>query len=273
MRFVDAALAYRFESTDAYAGVEYARTHLRLHPEAGATSIPVAGGHAIFAGVDSPLTQAFALGLSGPVAEDEIDRMEDFYRSRGVAVNVELCPYADPSIITIFRERGYTVIEYSNVLARELKPGEKFLLPDGRLSARKVEPGEGEMWARTVARGFAESEEVPSMVMDFSTTFVNTPAHACFLAEIDGVAAGGGLVTINDKIASLAATATAPSFRNQGAQTALIQARLAYAAAEGCELAMVTTMPGTVSQRNVQRQGFDVVYSRSKLMLEQHNKE
>jgi hypothetical protein len=231
MRFVDTRLAHRLESTDAYAGVAYARAHARLHPEVGSTSIEVAGGAAIFAGVDSPITQAFALGLSGPVEEDEVDRLEDFFRSRGAPVNVELCPYADPTIIEIFRERGYGVIEYSNVHARELQPDEKFSSYTGRLRVRKI-----------------------------------VPTNACFLAEIDGVAAGGGLVTIHDGVATLAGTSTLPEFRGQGAQTAIIQARLAYAASQGCEMAMVTTMPGTISQRNVQRQGFQVVYSRSKLL-------
>jgi GNAT superfamily N-acetyltransferase len=266
MRFVDASLARRLESTDAYAGVEFARTHSQLHPEAGSTSIEVAGGSAIFAGVDSPITQAFALGLSGPVTDEEIDRLEDFYRSRGAAVNVELCPYADPSIVKIFRERGYGVLEYSNVLARELKPCEEFPASDGRLRVRRVEADDEATWARVISRGFSETDDVPQIFLEFAETGVRTPAYACFIAEIEGAAAGGGIVTIHNGVATLAGTSTLPSFRNQGSQTALIQARLVYAASRGCELAMVTTMPGTISQRNVERQGFRVVYSRSKLI-------
>jgi hypothetical protein len=48
-------------------------------------------------------------------------------------------------------------------------------------------------------------------------------------------------------------------------QTALIRARLAFAAAAGCDLAAVNTVPGSVSQRNAERQGFRVVYTRALL--------
>ena len=70
---------------------------------------------------------------------------------------------------------------------------------------------------------------------------------------------------MREGVASLGGASTLPAFRNRGAQTALLQARLAFAVESGCEVAMVTTLPGTTSQRNVERQGFRVVYTRAKL--------
>jgi hypothetical protein len=49
-------------------------------------------------------------------------------------------------------------------------------------------------------------------------------------------------------------------------QAALVSARLADAAAVGCDLAVVTTLPGSKSQQNVQRQGFDLLYARAALV-------
>jgi hypothetical protein len=46
-------------------------------------------------------------------------------------------------------------------------------------------------------------------------------------------------------------------------QRALIAARLRDAAAAGCELAVVTTQPGSTSQANVQRSGFALAYVRA----------
>jgi hypothetical protein len=48
-------------------------------------------------------------------------------------------------------------------------------------------------------------------------------------------------------------------------QAALLSARLADAAA-GCDIAVVTTLPGSRSQQNVQRQGFDLLYTRATLV-------
>lgn len=43
-------------------------------------------------------------------------------------------------------------------------------------------------------------------------------------------------------------------------------ARLADAAAAGCDVAVITTQPGSKSQQNAQRQGFDLLYTRAVLV-------
>jgi hypothetical protein len=48
-------------------------------------------------------------------------------------------------------------------------------------------------------------------------------------------------------------------------QSALIAARLAAATAAGCHLAMACTAPGTASQRNYERAGFRVAYTKAML--------
>jgi GNAT superfamily N-acetyltransferase len=268
MQFVDRNLAHKLEMTDAYSGVSFARAHSEMFPESGATAEAFAGGWATFAGVDSPMTQAFALGLSGPVEEDEIVRMEDFFHSRGAAAMVELCPYADPSIVELFRRRGYSLIEFSNVLARKLTPEDAQSAGDGAVHIRHPEAHEARLWAETVARGFLAEGELPQSLIDLMITSLHSAAGTFFLAEIDGQAAGGGMLAIRDGVASLGGASTLPAFRNRGAQTTLLRARLAFAARRGCEIIMVTTLPGTTSQRNVERQGFRVVYTRAKFSKE-----
>ncbi|HKQ06738.1 MAG TPA: GNAT family N-acetyltransferase [Blastocatellia bacterium] len=265
MQFVDRHFAHRLELTDAEGGVAFARAYADLFLESEATAESFAGGWATFAGVDSPLTQAFALGLAGPVEEAEIERMEDFFRSRGAAINVELCPYADPSIIEIFQRRGYTLIEFSNVLVRRLAPEDAKLSIDQSVRVRRAEAHEAQLWGETVARGFFTEGELPQSLIDLMSASFRSSAGTHFLSEIDGQIAGGGGLVRREGIASLGGASTLPAFRNRGGQTALLRARIAFAAERGCEIMMVTTLPGTVSQRNVERQGFRVVYTRSKL--------
>ena len=82
----------------------------------------------------------------------------------------------------------------------------------------------------------------------------------------DGVVAGGGGLRITEGVAQLIGAATAPAHRRQGVQTALLSTRLADAAAAGCDIAVVTTAPGSKSQQNVQRQGFHLLYTRAVLV-------
>ena len=67
---------------------------------------------------------------------------------------------------------------------------------------------------------------------------------------------------ITDGIAQLTGAATAPALRRRGVQAALLAARLRDAAEAGCDVAVVTTAPGSTSQKNVQRNGFDLLYAR-----------
>ncbi len=52
------------------------------------------------------------------------------------------------------------------------------------------------------------------------------------------------------------------------ARGADLAARLADATAAGCDLAVITVQPGSKSQQNVQRQGFELLYARSVMVRE-----
>lgn len=267
---VDIRLAHRLEMTDALAGVEFARAWARRHSQGGEAAIEVAGGYASFAGVDSPLTQAFGLGFNGPVSEGELSLMEEFYRERGSAVNVETCPLADPSLLELLNKRGYRQIEESNVFARQLTGADASLWPDESTAVRVRTPVEAELDAYTelVARSFFENVEItPEFVDIFKNPFYAAGTHF-FIAEIDGTPAGGAMMSVHRGVASLGGAGTLAEFRNRGVQKALILARLSLASRLGCDLAMVATGVETVSQRNVARRGFQLVYRRSKLILE-----
>ena len=59
---------------------------------------------------------------------------------------------------------------------------------------------------------------------------------------------------------------TLPDFRARGIQTALLGLRMKLAAQAGCELAVIVTQGGTTSQRNAERLGFRVAYSKATLV-------
>jgi GNAT superfamily N-acetyltransferase len=266
MLFADLTLARRLEMTDALAGVEFARAWARFNSFTGEVSLPVAGGHAGFGGIDSPLTQAFGLGLNGPVTEADMAAMEEFYRAHGSAVNIETCPLADPSLLKLLNERGYRPIEYSNVFTRELTSSDSRAWPDPTREVRVRRPAhdEAESYSLLVAKSFFENAEISPEFLGIFTSCFQAAGAFFFMAEVEGVPAGGGMMSIHQGVASLGGTGTLPEFRNRGVQKVLLLARLALAAQSGCDLAMVATSPGSGSQRNVERLGFRVVYTRTK---------
>jgi GNAT superfamily N-acetyltransferase len=67
-------------------------------------------------------------------------------------------------------------------------------------------------------------------------------------------------------MAAFFGASTLPEFRNRGLQSALLQARLNLACEAGCDLAVIVTRPGSVSQRNAERAGFRLAYTKAILM-------
>jgi hypothetical protein len=55
--------------------------------------------------------------------------------------------------------------------------------------------------------------------------------------------------------------------RRRGLQAALIEARIRYAFENGCDLLMMVAEVGGESQRNAERNGFRVAYTRTKWRL------
>ena len=58
-----------------------------------------------------------------------------------------------------------------------------------------------------------------------------------------------------------------PELRRRGLQTALLEERMRYAFHHGCDLAMMVAEVGSNSQRNAERKGFQIAYTRTKWRL------
>jgi GNAT superfamily N-acetyltransferase len=251
--FADAALARRLEAAEAIN----ARGCTASPP--GAAFLDIAGGCAIFVGADSPLTQAVALGLNGPVSEAEVDTLEAFFRTRGAKISIDLCPLADPGLLEILGRRGYRATEFNNVLVKPLAGAAIVLAP----RVRRALAGEDDLWSHTVGRGFFDQGSLTTAEMDVGRAIFAMPGALCYLAAgPTGEPAGGGALAGRDGLATLFADSTIAAFRRQGIHRELIAARLNEAIALGCDTATASTLPGSTSQRNFERLGFEVVYTK-----------
>lgn len=262
--FADIDLARRLERTEAHGCVQFIEARKRAFPERGATWIEVAGTHAMFDGIGSPITQTFGLGVFEPISAEQISEIEDFFRSRGADVFHEVCPLADPSVFELIRKRRYQPVEFSNVLYRPIDPDLRLhAARNEKIDVRVVEKNEVDLWAQTACEGWSDFPEVADFLKELNQVVAQSTGLS-FLAELDGHPVAAGALTIAGDVALLAGASTVPSARRQGAQNALLEARLRYAAAHGCTIAMMVTLPGSGSQRNSERHGFRIAYTRTK---------
>jgi GNAT superfamily N-acetyltransferase len=265
--FAGIELARRLERTEAQGNIDFIEARDEAFPGYGAKWIEVAGTFGMFDGVASPLTQTFGLGVSQPIMAEELDTLEEFFLSQGADVFHEVCPLADPSAFTLLNERGYRPIEFSNVLYRPISPDLRLRVNrNGAIKIRVLEKNEAELWAQTAFEGWREFTEVADFMRDLGQVTAHSRTLS-FLAELKSDPIGTGALTIAGDVALLAGASTVPAARRQGVQLALLEDRLRYAAERGCTVAMMVALPGSGSQRNAERHGFRIAYTRTKWRL------
>lgn len=264
MFFPDLALARRLEFHEAWSSVEHTRIQAQLYPQTGAVSQPIAEGYAVFCGQKSPLSQVYGLGLSSPVLATDLEAIEKFYRNRDRRVRVCVCPLADASLLCLLSERGYSVQDFMNVYIRQVKSLDQEPPTVSGLKIKVATSEEARYWFELLGAGGDWAEPDGITFMTIRCTLKS--GTRLFLAWRDGQPVGGGALEIHDGMAALMAADTLPAFRHQGIHTALLHVRLAAAVEAGCDLAMVHTLPGAVSQRNILRSGFQLAYTSVSLL-------
>lgn len=270
MIFADLRLARRLERAEGHACRGFAEARKQLDPKSPSTWIECAGAHAVFDGVDSPVTQTFGLGIFEEPTPEAMDRIERFFLERGAAVMHEVSPLAGVATLDLLCARGYRPLEISSVLYQPLIDGRgKWPAQDGDgIAVRVIGSEEATLWAKTSARGWAHDH--PEFQNFFESFGVLVAAHeqsVCFLAEIDGQPGAAGVLCLNEGVALFGGASTVPEVRRRGLQSALLQARMRYAAEHGCDMAMMVTEAGSQSQRNAERTGFRIAYTRTKWQL------
>jgi GNAT superfamily N-acetyltransferase len=265
---VDLALARRLERAEARSCAGFTEASAKVAPGRKAEWIDVGGTYAMFDGPASPITQTFGLGMFQTPMPADFEALESFFRDRGAPVFHEVSPLADPATLSLLNERGYEPFEFTSVLFRpigaEIRLG-RSLNPNVR--ARPIRGDEWSIWTDTAARGWSETPGLDELFRDLGKITAEWSNAVAFLSELDGEPIAAGNLSLNNGVALLAGASTIPAARNQGAQLALLDARLRYAADHGCDLAMMGAAPGSGSQRNAERNRFRIAYTRIKWRL------
>lgn len=141
--------------------------------------------------------------------------------------------YGVPDIDQPAPARGITVLEQTDLQVFCEVAWENRFIPHG----------DRELWLEVTRTQFAESR--------------------CYVASIDGVPAAQSAMYLSDGVASFGFGATLEKYRGRGCQSALLAARLGDAARAGCDLVTVQANPGSASQRNVERAGLRVAYTKA----------
>jgi GNAT superfamily N-acetyltransferase len=281
--FMDKGLARRLERTEAAINASFIAARIELirsRAAAGGSALSDEGGpegdlawrdfggtYAMFDGPESPMTQTFGLGLFEPTSDGDLATIEAFYRARKGPVLHEVSPLAGVQTFALLAERGYRPVELSTVLAQPID--DALVLPEvnSALHVRVAGADELAVWTEVSVLGWAMDPGQADHVRAIAEVAFLNPSITSFFVEVNGRPVATGSLGAHEGVALLAGASTIPGARGRGAQQALLSARLAEARRRGCDVAMMAAEPGSTSQRNAERNGFRVAYTRTKWKL------
>lgn len=256
-----------FGVADLTAYVDQARAS-GIYPEA--TVFRVGGGASVWYSPGNLVNGSFGIGMNGPVEREEIAALIAFFEDREAPARIDVCPYADSSLLRWLAEYGFVATAFETVLCQRLDvPGvvrghtPVAAEPPVRVVLATTDE-ERELWASLEARGFTDdAPDEAGITLARAIALRTDVLH--FTGYVGDEPAGTGMLYMNDGLAMFNGDSTLPAWRGRGVQTALLAYRLEHARGAGCELGVIEASPGGISERNQQRAGFDVAYTRVSL--------
>ncbi|MGK7378137.1 GNAT family N-acetyltransferase [Planococcus sp. 1R117A] len=259
------SLARKIEAIKSRGTKEYIIKHKEMNPAANMDYLALQGKGDVFC--TGNVCFGIGFGQDGVLVENDLNVIEDFIRKRKEVAHAEfeLAPFCDPLLLALLQERNYTFDHFLAVWIIELEnwqPKEN-RLKDEAVTVAEVSGEETYEWAWTVALGISRDNTVTEELMESTRTFLEVSNTAGFLLKANGESIAGATIAIDGKLGELFLTSTVQAFRGRGFQNLLIEERLRYAKEKGCSHVTVTTQPDTASARNMERNGFQLMYNKA----------
>ena len=204
------------------------------------------------------------IGL-GEAAVGQVGEIARFYRERMVPFRFDINPgSAGSGCLAALTKAGFQPVGgQSNLIAGpHIRLGQWSNEP----LVREVQADELDSFAPLYARAYYDGVKTPKMILDLRAESVKArfsqPQWRFYVALVDGVPAGGAEIHLSDGVASLTGAATIGGFRGRGCHRALLLHRLEQTALLGCDLVVSRCAVGSVSQRNMERCGLSVAYTK-----------
>jgi hypothetical protein len=266
--FADAALAARIDRAEGRLCADMAQSVDGRRREARVHVAPFGGGVAVYGGPGSPISKVIGCGFAGPLDAGELTDLEAIWGARGEPVRFELSTLADGRIAPALVERGYRLHGFENVLARSLDRLDE--APACAAVIGRIDRSEISTWVAVAVDAFSSGDGSGQVADSYDRAALETvlgdvaltPQIQLYLARVGGEPAAEASLRVDGTLAQFGGAGTLMKYRGLGIHKALLHRRLADARAAGCELAVVVTAPGTFSQANVMRRGFELLYTR-----------
>ncbi|MFT4416410.1 GNAT family N-acetyltransferase [Fredinandcohnia humi] len=195
--------------------------------------------------------------------EEYIDSIIDFYRQKEIPVRFEVTPgHSSPKLLAYLSEKGFYQTDFHTTLFQSFSKG-CHLSSNSEISIRRLNDDEFDLFAEIYVKGFQMPAFVKDGVAQNNKVLSSNENWSFYLASVENEPAGIGVLFCKNKVATLAAAVTVPTFRNRGVQQSLLKHRMNQAILNDCELLVGQARFGSVSQNNMERVGMKIAYTKA----------
>jgi hypothetical protein len=199
--------------------------------------------------------------IRGFMKENEslLDEMLSLYQGQKVRLDIlpsELTPDISAKLI----QHNLTPKSFHTVFYRDctkLKP-----LETSEIQVRKISADELGVFLDTYLSGFGLPESFLAGAKEQRSFWMEVPEFHLYIATIKDTPVGASVLYIKDDIGYLAGASTLPDYRGVGCQYQQLVKRINDAADLGCTILTTQAAFDSSSQRNMQRAGFQVAFTK-----------
>lgn len=191
-----------------------------------------------------------------------LNEIREFYKGRIGRYALQLSPdILDDEVIKLLTEYGY---EHKNNWNRFYRDTSPLINSKTELIVREIDLKYSDDYAGIILNSFGLPPEL-KILLD---SFFGKKNWKHFMAFENNTPAGAASMFLCNDTAWIGFAATAPEFRNKGAQGALLSARIKAAADHGCSFVAVETAEDNASYRNMLRYGFTLLHKKHNYVIE-----
>lgn len=207
-----------------------------------------------------PLNSAFnRIMLFGTRDIGLLDEIFQWYQDSGIRWRIDLVPHlCRRELLAALAERGWYQCQFQHCLYG-LPPFPAVSVASG-MHVDMIDATQMSQWAAVYQEGFGVPEEARSGGAEYLSLQFSDTCWRLYGAWQESRLVAVGTLYLGDQGASLGGGTTLPMYRGRGCQTALVERRLADAAAAGCGI--VTSQAGGSSLRNMERCGMRLAYTK-----------
>lgn len=192
-----------------------------------------------------------------------IEEIFGFYENLSINFRVEIPPTnSSEKLLRKLAELGFYQSGFHASFIGEVKGFKSQSMPSS-LDIRPLGKNDFDLFASIYVAAFGLPTFIQEGIKQNNEILFEVPGWEFYIAYKQDVPVGVAVLNVQEEIATLAASATLPGYRNMGVHSALLKKRVEIAIEKGARYITSEATYGSGSHRNMERAGLKLAYTKA----------